>query len=287
MAYSTLVTQVSGERASVSWANQVKSNQEDHESRITILENPIVKNLTNSDSPYTISDSDTFNLYICDTTSGPITINFPTLADNYNKKFQIILTKQDSTHGVILTPEGSDNFTVDQLSTLKLAKTGDRCTIYGNEVSDQWEILEEKISSQLRLNTYAGYGSTDTMIVQFTNVNDDYGNCFSHNHGSYGTSGLEVTINKSGKYSVEFYKSGSSFDSHAGLSLNSTELTTAITAITTNDRLGLSMGGSASLTTSVSIISMFEKDDIIRPHSNGDASSTANRCIFRITYLGN
>jgi len=62
---------------------------------------------------------------------------------------------------------------------------------------------------------------------------------FSNNHGSYGTAGLEITINKSGKYSFTFTSSSNgASNTNNGLSLSSSQLTTVIQSINDVDTMG-------------------------------------------------
>ena len=242
-----------------------------------------IKYLTNADSPFTITDSDGYGKFICDTSGGNITINLPTLADNQNRQLQFI----HQVGGGLLTIDGESSETIDGLTTIELPKQYDRMTILGT--TSEWGMLEERITCQLHLDTYAGYGTVDNKIMKFTNSQQDYGDMFSHNHGSYGTAGLEITINKTGKYSFSFLtcSDGSSI-TVPGLSLNSSQLTTGITSITPADRLnyreifhyaGLAYG-------SIEITTDLVRNDTVRPHTNGQIPYTASITQILVTYLG-
>jgi hypothetical protein len=153
------------------------------------------------------------------------------------------------------------------------------------------DALESIVNAQLRLTTYAGFGPVDTKIMQFvTSISDTSGSYFSHNHGSYGNDGLEITIDKAGVYAFTFTHQGgvNSFAS-AGLSLNSNQLTTSITAITQAHKLALVtcsvIAGQAEVKV-IPAVGYFAVNDIVRPHTQGDVPNAAANCIFTAVYLG-
>jgi len=244
-----------------------------------------IKYLDDTDSPYTITDSDGDGTFICDTSSGNLDIVIPTLAANQNRDLEFI----HQTGGNTLNIDGEGAETIDGLTDIDLPKQGDRLKIKGT--TSEWAITEERISCQLRLNTYAGYGSTDNQIMRFTNSVDNYGNIFIENHSTgYNSNaeGLEITINKSGQYSFAFNGSPSASTLDVGLSLNSAQLTTSITSITVTDRLGSIRSISTSNQHSQCAWSGYlEKNDVIRAHTSGVAATQSTWCLFTATYMGN
>jgi len=142
---------------------------------------------------------------------------------------------------------------------------------------------------QLILNTYAGYGSTDTKIMRFTNKVEGYGSAFTENHTSGYSSnakGLEITINKAGKYSFSFTgMAPAGSGDRIGLSIDSTQLTTDINAITTANRLGVSTAVTGT-ECNFSISLYLTVGRVIRPHSLGFLPVTASVCNFTATYIG-
>ncbi len=144
--------------------------------------------------------------------------------------------------------------------------------------------------TQLILNTYAGYGSTDTKIMRFTNKVEGYGTAFSENHTSGYSSnakGLEITINKAGKYSftLTFTLNAAGY---AGISLNSTQLTTAIYSINVGNRLSMNYNADATAPVFVSWAGRLKENDIIRVHNDGVVGWASNyeKTTFIATYLG-
>jgi hypothetical protein len=241
-----------------------------------------VKYLTSTDSPYTIGDGETYQKYIGDTTGGDIILNLPTLADNYEKEYKILLGKQNGSfvNKMIVQREGSDVISQDLLSIVWLAKVGDQLDLIGSSGTMQWEISNEKLSAQLILDTLFAYGTTDTMIPKFSNTIENFGNVFSHNHGSYGTAGLELTINKSGRYSSSVWGQSPGY---IGFSINSAQKTTAINLITITNCRGYDFQASGAGTTAPSLY--LKKGDIWRPHGDGTIPSGSRGGLI-FTYLG-
>lgn len=232
---------------------------------------------------YTILDNETSYIFMLTGASTNSTFTLPTLADNLGKKIRLI--NNDSTYVLTVAGEGSE--TIEGCASLQLPKRYNFIEVIATSAG--WIILDESITSQLRLNTYAGYGSTETKIMRFTNVVENVGNCFAHNHVSgYNSNaeGLKITINKTGKYSFSFTLHPTGATNNLGLSLNSAELTTNIEAITVATRLTMAQA-LTNVPNSVSIGLYLKVGDIIRPHSIGGAVTTyAANCMFSATYLG-
>jgi len=256
-----------------------------------ILVNPTIQGSLGSSIgktvSYVITDTDNYSRIACDTTGGDITITLPLKGNNIGRRIEIANVK-GGTNKVIISPNATDanKLSNDGLNVIWLPKIGDYAVFQEDATSGFWEIVSERISSQLRLDTYAGYGSTDTKIVRFTNIIDNYGNCFSENHVSGYTGnakGLEITTNRSGRYSFSFTGYYSAANLEAGLSLNSNQLTTAFPSITLAHQLigGLANAGGSSI--AVTYTSYFAKNSIVRPHGDGDALSTS---YFTATYIG-
>jgi hypothetical protein len=225
-----------------------------------------------------------------DTTSGDVTITLDLLSDNWGKRTRIVYAK-GTTNKVIINPHADDTnkLSSDGLATIWLAKLGDYIELEAHQTTGLWQIIGERISCGLVLNTYVGYGTTDNKIMKFTNSVEDYGNMFSHNHGAYGVHGLEITINRSGKYSIVFNGGGGASGSFNGLSVNSSQLTTEIYSITVTNRL-IHAGADTSFASNnlgISIQKYFSKGDITRPHTSGIVPDTAAYCHFAASYLGN
>jgi len=244
--------------------------------------NTNIKYLTSADDPFTITDSDGYGTYICDSSGGDINITLPTLADNQKRAIEII----HSVGGNVVNVDGEGAESIDGLSDIDLPKQADRIKILGS--TSLWAIQEERISCQLRLDTYAGYGSTDTDIMRFTNKREGYGNMFAENHTSgYASNaeGLEIVVARQGKYSFTFWIQVDT-NMSIGLSLNSSQLTTGIVSINITDALAIEKNATAADYISCSWTGWLAASDTIRAHSNAVAP-VGNIAGFTATYIGN
>jgi hypothetical protein len=232
---------------------------------------------------YTITDVD--GVEVIEVTAGASdrTIVLPTLADNQERILTI--SKVDAGAGsVIVDGEGAE--AINEVLTIELPKRWDSLVLFGGTA--EWEIISERISCQLRLDGYAGFGAVDNKIMQFTNSRENYGNVFSENHSTgYGTGndGLEITVNKSGKYAFTFSLFYGASSLQFGLSLNSSQLTTSIISINSQDTLCIEYAPASGLNATVAWTGYLSAGDVIRPHSGGNAPSAA-KDFFTATYLG-
>jgi len=241
---------------------------------------------------YSILDNDNYGRVEVDTTAGAATITLPLMANNIGRKITIAFVKNDASADVVtISPHATDanKLSNDGLASIILPKVGNYVSLVQSSNSGFWEIADERITSQLRLNTYAGYGGTDNKIMRFTNVVENVGNMFSENHVSGYSSnakGLEITINRSGKYSFSFSTNGGPISTQYGFSLNSSQLTTGIQSITISDKLSIEAVHSGGYGTTPSIQLYFKRGDIVRYHTDGYAPTTAAGIHANISYIG-
>lgn len=245
-------------------------------------------NVLTKTASYPILDSD-FNGYTevliyANGNGAVVTTTLPTLADNIGK----IVTVKVIDDSNLCKLEGEGAETIDGMDEIELPKTGDHLTVIAE--ATEWRILNENITCQLRLDTWAGLGSTDNKIIQLTNSIENVGNMFSENHSTgyaAGAEGLEITINKSGKYSfVCSWQWSGAGAAQTGWSLNSAQLTTIITSITTADLLAMTAAnGSVGVDFDTSVwVGYLIAGDIVRLHGEGSTlNSLKEMCA---TYLG-
>lgn len=240
---------------------------------------------------YVILDNDGITRVECDTTAGDMTITLPLKSNNRGRIIEIANIK-GGTYKVIIATNATDATTLsnDALSVIWIPKIGDFVKLQESVNSGYWEIVNERITSQLRIDTYAGYGSTDNKIMRFANSVENVGNMFSENHStgySGNAKGLEITINKSGRYSIAVHSNSSASASNMGLTLNASSLTTVINGCPSSEVLAFqttAAGGSSGV---VTINLYFKKGDIIRSQGTGDTPTTSGQCHFSCVYLGN
>jgi hypothetical protein len=104
--------------------------------------------------------------------------------------------------------------------------------------------------SMVRLNTGNGQGSTNTAIHRFLTTVTNQGSDITYADSA--TLGGSFTINTSGIYSASFSGAGS-VGTYQGITLNSTQLSTAISALTNVSEvlaIGYSSGGNNTVSTS-------------------------------------
>lgn len=278
MAYSALATRTTANLNASADINQLQTNIS------AMWRNNVVKS-----SSYPITDSDDYENILIDTTTGDITVTMPLLANNAGRRIKIINSK-GGTNKVIINPHATDSskLTQDGLAAVWLPKIGDYLEVIADSTSGYWDVISERITSELFLDTYAGYGSTDTRIMRFTNSNVNVGNMFSENHASgysANAKGLEITINRSGVYSISFHTNGAGATG-MGLSLNSAQLTTNIDSITVGDRLTHAYVPGVGQDAACSVTKRFAKNDVIRTHTNGSIPSSAATTGIIVTYIG-
>lgn len=237
-------------------------------------------------SSYAITDSDNVFDIDVDTTGGDVTITMPLIANNAGRRIRIANVK-GGTNKVIVASHATDatKLTGDDLAEVWLPKVGDYIVLQHSPTSGFWEVIDENVSCKFMVDGYAGYGSTDNKIVRLTNVTETYGNLISENHSSGYSSnakGLEVTINKSGIYSILFRGTPASICA-MGISKNSNQLTTSVISITLAHRIShatpyQTYGGV------IPFIGWLSKGDVIRPH-NESAVALGAVAAFQIEYI--
>lgn len=128
------------------------------------------------------------------------------------------------------------------------------------------------LPSMVRLNTAAGWGSTNTTIRRFTNVVTNQGTDITYADSA--TLGASFTINTNGVYAISYGDTFSTGGSN-GVSLNSAQLTTGIQAITAADRLTASTTAGADQISLASTALYLPSGSVIRPHTQAGLANGA------------
>ncbi|WP_339760711.1 hypothetical protein [uncultured Hoeflea sp.] len=135
----------------------------------------------------------------------------------------------------------------------------------------------------VEVDTANGYGSTNTKIRRFSNVVANEGDDITYTDSE--TLGGSFTIEKDGIYSVSSTESFSGAG-NAGISRNSTELSTGLASITNySDRLAYAYNG-ASQASTYHWSGFLSAGDVIRAHSDGGGVTLATRTKFTIVRTG-
>jgi hypothetical protein len=138
--------------------------------------------------------------------------------------------------------------------------------------------------SMVRLHTSNGYGSSSTVIPRFTTVVTNQGSDITYADSA--TLGSAFTINTNGVYAISFGMTFANANAQNGLSLNSSQLTTAIASIASADRLGLNIAVSTSGRLPVSNCLYLPAGSVIRPHADGGTLAGAAETYFTIQRVG-
>jgi len=285
-------TQEAGSPFTVKWwsFNTVKSWLKSY---FDVLYAPITGQISTvyKQASYAILDNDGIQRIEADTTTGAATITLPLMANNRGRRIEIAYIKNDASADVVtISPHATDanKLSNDLLASIILSKVGDFLIVQESVNSGCWEVVNERITCELELDTYAGFGSTDDKIPRFTNMPIFVGNMFSENHASgysSNTKGLEILIKRSGKYNVALTWADNA-GGVIGLSVDSNQLTTSIATITLLHRKVIS-ASAGNVTMAVSYSAYFKKGQIIRPHSAGVASYITTNCKMFVSYQGN
>lgn len=144
-----------------------------------------------------------------------------------------------------------------------------------NQLTDQHEVI---------VSVANGRGSTNTAIPRFSVTFVEVGTDITYADSA--TLGASFTINNDGVYGM-FYVHGSSVASDFGISLNSSELSTAIGSITSTDVVVMSDLNAVNKQVTVGAFRKLSSGDVIRPHENttGTAMSTVRFSIIKLQSL--
>lgn len=250
--------------------------------RVTALESVGMTNSVTKSTSYTVLDDDGLGIFIVQSSGGDVTITLPALAANHGRRVSVF--EASTSNKAIVAGNGAE--TIDGLASIHLPRYGNFLTVTAE--STFWRVVDEAITAQLRLNSYAGYGGTDTRIVRFTNLVENVGNMFTENHTSgYNSTaeGLSITANRQGKYAFAYTHNNASGGGYTpfGLSLDSTQLTTSIATILASRRLA--MGNAANTYNDhVSVTVDLQRGQVVRFHADATAGSTVESA--HVCYLG-
>ena len=186
----------------------------------------------------------------------------------------------------VATPAGYRNITVANIGSSEASPfaNGDAIMLYftplntvNNSVGDH----------EVTVHTGNGHGSTNTKIRRFTTALVNTGTAITYADSA--TLGGSFTINETGIYAIHYKDGNDAGNAIPGLSVNSTQLTTEVTAIAVADRLDfiISSGAGAGAKT-VSITKRFAAGDVIRAHSGSGlpGATETNHYKFTIVKVG-
>lgn len=146
-------------------------------------------------------------------------------------------------------------------------------------------VSSQQPRSMVRLADGNGHGSTNTKIRRFSTTVQNIGTGITYADSA--TAGASFTINESGVYSISYTDRNNSIVNTFGISLNSNQLTTDISLITTANALSIVDASSGGFAVQVCWSGVLSAGDIIRPHTDGLQNNTGYGSKFTITKVSN
>ena len=184
--------------------------------------------------------------------------------------------------GIITTADATGNLDIQSGGSTVVAVTSTGVAVTGTLAATGASTFTGAVTTPLsyvRVNTANGYGSTNTKIRRFTNIVNNVGTDITYADSA--TLGGTFTINTTGVYSVSY---GDQFTTASGLgvSINSTELTTAIQDITLANILTMTNTPAAGNSTVSSSTFFASAGAVVRAHTNGGTTG-ANTMMCQFT----
>jgi hypothetical protein len=180
-----------------------------------------------------------------------------------------------------------------QISTTTNRQAGYTCPTAGGAAAQQANVYFDIIVSEnvqaIGVDTGAseifvqggnGHGSTDTHIRRYSNSLVSTGDAITR--ASTAANGDSFTINEPGVYAVSITDTRAAGAFSIGVSLNSSQLTTAIESITAADRISFGGGTNAAYFEATTTLNL-SAGDVIRPHT--DSTVDGSLAMFRITKI--
>lgn len=173
------------------------------------------------------------------------------------------------------TAAAGDIVTVHAITTTTFRVTIERADGLPVNAVDDHEVV---------VHTGNGHGSTNNKIRRFTTTLTSTGTAITYADSA--ANGASFTINETGLYSVYYADAHSAGGEPHGISVNSSQLTTAINVINAADRLG-----SVYVTTAnpipMSRVVKLTAGDVVRPHTGGVQDGASSLILFAIRKVNN
>ena len=254
----------------------------------TLISHPLTISKT---ATYIITDTDGYLRYEFDLTGvgADQTCTLPLMANNAGRRIEIALLKNNTTYKLIVKCNATDanKLSNDALDEFWLVKAGDFLITQHSATSALWEIVNERITSELRMDTYAGYGNvSNNKIPYFTLTTTNVGNMHTLTSNDSAT-GCVLTINRSGRYAITLIFGSDGSARNGGITLTATaEMNVSILSVTSTKILAIS-NLPAGYSETMTVSRFFAKGDVIRPHTEGVAPTRTTDSKMMLSYLGN
>jgi len=190
----------------------------------------------------------------------------------------------DSAGLSILQTSGTANITMASLDHYYVfMSSSNQCQILFYQRANGTALaVAAATSNSVLVNTANGYGSTNTYIRRLTNTVVNTGSDITYADSA--ANGASFTINTSGVYSISYNDQFNTASAFLGISLNSTQLTTAIGSINVADILCAARASDTNQPTCVSATVYIAAGGVVRPHTSGHATGAQTTlCQFSIS----
>lgn len=229
--------------------------------------------ITTKDDTYTATTADKI-ISVDTNTNGAWTLTLYAASGNAGRTIRIFKTTSDTN---ALTIDGNGSETIDGSTTYTLDIQYESVELVCD--GSNWNVVHARIPEQnqkIIMNTSNGYGSTNTYIRRWTNIEENSGDTHLCTITQSSTDGDKFTLNYDCEVTI-VSQDGSSGNTTVGISLNSSQLTTSILSITIADRLAISGVGDANRTYCTNWTGTLSANDVLRFHNAGGDLGTASR----------
>jgi hypothetical protein len=140
------------------------------------------------------------------------------------------------------------------------------------------------IRSEVYVSNGNAHGSTNNKIRRFTTVNNNTGTAITY--ADSGTDGASFTINEEGLYAAYYGDTHDSGLQYHGITLNSTNLTTAINSLAHPEALCICTCSTAAAPATTGFVKRLRPGDVVRPHTGGNHANSTVFNFFHIAKVG-
>lgn len=189
------------------------------------------------------------------------------------------LIAADASAGTILDPSVGDGALVIQTGAAG-AKV-DAISIAADGTSTLLKppkLAASAVVSMVKVNSPNGYGSTNTPIRRFSNITNGANGCIIQGSditfADSATLGSTFTVNQAGVYAISYGDSSSASTSWNGISINSVNLTTAVTALAAAELLSVVYSGGTNAGGTAQWTGYLAAGTVLRPHTSSVTNGT-------------
>lgn len=192
--------------------------------------------------------------------------------------------RNSGTGTVTLDPDGAE--LIDGAATATVAPGFTVLVMCSGTALHTVSFAPEAGDHAVKVTAGNGHGSTNTKIRRFTTTEYSTGSHITYADSATLGASFTIAAGGAGLYACEFSdNTGASASAH-GISLNSAQLTTGITAITDANRLTLTYCD-ADVAMPCTTVVRLAAGDVVRPHTMGTQDETfASRTWFSIRKIG-